>query len=420
MILLKTSARRAALLVASASAMTAQTAGAVDLTMWVRDSGATLTTRVVERWNEMHPQDPIELTVIPANDLLTKFATASAAGDVPDLLSLDLIFAPPLMRSGQLMDITDQMADDPNIGKAVQAHIDLATYEGRLYGVPFTPDNSVLIWNKDLFEQAGLDPEDPPSTTEEIVAAARAIGALGDDIHGWHFSGACAGCNIFTMAPQMWASEGTAVLPDSCEAEPLQGESIRQILQGYRTMWEEGLIAESAQVDTGANFMTNFLAGNVGLQGTGNFAIGLAKEQAPDLNFGIAFLPGPNESEVSSFAGGDILTIPADSPNPEKALEMLKWVLTDDPQLEVYAKTGNLPARTDLADNEYFQEDPRLTKTAEALAVAQTPYTYWFFQLSNDPAGPWLEMIQTAVFDGDIDGAIEYAKQRMNDIACEQ
>lgn len=408
----------AALALAGAT-FAASAAGAADLSMWVRDSGATLTTGVVDRWNETHPDDPIELTVIPATDLLSKFATAVAAGDVPDLLSLDLIFAPPLMRAGHLLDITDLMADDPNVGKSIQAHIDLATWEGRLHGVPFTPDNSVLIWNKDLFEQAGLDPEAPPSTSAGILAAARAIDALGDDIDGFHFSGACAGCNIFTMAPQMWAAPGTRVLPDACETEPLQGDSIRQVLQNYRTMWEEGLIGESAQVDTGANFMTNFLAGNVGLQGTGNFAIGLAKEQAPDLNFGISFLPGPNEGDVSSFAGGDILTIPSGAEHKDEALEVLKWVLTDDPQLEVYASTGNLPARTDLASNRYFDADPRLTRTAEALAVAQTPYTYWFFELSNDPAGPWLEMLQTAIFDGDIDGAIGHAKERMNEITCD-
>lgn len=414
-------ARTLALLLGMAAvAAPATPAMAVDLTMWVRDSGATLTTNVIDRWNATHPDDQIELTVIPANDLLSKFATAAAAGDVPDLLSLDLIFAPPLMRAGRIVDITDHMADNPHISSVVQAHIDLASYEGRLFGVPFTPDNSVLIWNKDLFEQAGLDPEDPPSNTAEIVEAARAIGALGDDIYGWHFSGACAGCNIFTMAPQMWADPATLVLPDACETEPLQGDAIPAVLEAYQTMWNEGLIAESASVDSGANFMTNFLAGNVGLQGTGNFAIGLAKSQAPDLNFGITFLPGPTEGQVSSFAGGDILTIPTGAKNLDKALEVLEWVMTDDPQLEVYAATGNLPSRTDLADNSYFQEDPRLTKTAEALAVAQTPYTYWFFELSNDPAGPWLEMLQTAIFDGDIDGAISYAKQRMNDITCDQ
>ena len=84
------------------------------------------------------------------------------------------------------------------------------------------------------------------------------------------------------------------------------------------------------------------------------------KEKAPNLDFGVAFLPGPSPGDVSSFAGGDVLTIPATAKHAAKALEILEWILTDEPQLEVYAKTGNLPSRTDLTKNKYFAADPRL------------------------------------------------------------
>jgi multiple sugar transport system substrate-binding protein len=404
----------AALAAAMSGAARAET-----MTMWVRDSGATLTTRVIDRWNETHPADRIELTVIPHDQMVTKFATAAAAGEGPDLLSLDLIFMPDFMRAGFLTDITDLMAANPHVKKVVQAHLDLATYNKRLYAVPFTPDNSILLYNKALFRQAGLDPDKPPQTSAEILAAARKIRALGPDIYGWYFSGACPGCNIFTMAPQMWATPGTVVLPSGCDAEPLKGGSVRQVLQNYRTMWQESLIPHAAKVDPGANFMSVFMTGKIGMQGSGNFAVGMLKEKAPNIDFGIAFLPGPGQGEVSSFAGGDVLGIPKASKHPKKALEVLQWVLTDDPQVEVYAKTGNLPSRTDLASNKYFDADPRLTVTAKALAVAQTPWTFHFNDMSNDNSSPWIEMIQTAVFAGDIDGAMAKAKKRMTQIQCE-
>lgn len=416
---IKTSGLSAVGLAATLMLSAAGTVSAADLTMWARDSAVTLTQNIVDKWNETHGDNQIELTIIPSNEMVTKFATAANAGDVPDLLSVDLIFAPPFMRSGLFDDITDFMADDPNIGKTVPAHLALGTYDDRLFAVPFTPDNSVLIWNKDLFRQAGLDPDKAPASSSEILEAARAINALGDDISGYYFSGACGGCNIFTLAPQMWAVPDTAVLPDQCGTEPLQGESIRTILQHYRTMWEEGLMPETAQVDNGSNFIATFLSGKVGIQGTGNFAIGVMNDQAPDIDFGIGFLPGPEDGQASSFAGGDILAIPSGSKNIDAAREFLKWVLTDEPQIEIYAASGNLPVRTDLADNEYFSADERLAKTVAALSIAKTPFTYNFFELSNDPTGPWLEMLQSAIFDGDIDGAISYAKERMTSIVCD-
>src|SRR5262245_17336142 len=176
------------------------TAPAEPLTLWMRDNGAALASRVIDHWNETHPADPITLTMIPHEHMMPRFASALAAGDVPDLLSLDLILTPDFMKAGYLKDITDPMAGNPNIKKVVRAHIDLATYKGRLHGVPFTPDDSVLLYNKTLFRRAGLDAEKPPLTSGEIVAAARKIRALGPDVYGFYFSGACPGCNIFTIS----------------------------------------------------------------------------------------------------------------------------------------------------------------------------------------------------------------------------
>jgi len=393
-------------------------ASAEGLILWMRDNGAALAPRVIDHWNATHPADPITLTLIPHERMMPTFAGALAAGKVPDLLSLDLILTPDFMKAGYLKDITEPMAGNPNVRKVVQAHIDLATYQKRLYGVPFTPDDSVLLYNKTLFKAAGLDPEKPPATSGEIVSAARKIRALGPDVYGFYFSGSCPGCNIFTIAPQMWAARGNVVLPAGCYAEPLKGESIKQVLQDYRTMWTEGLIPESAKADPGDHATAVFRSGKIGMQAGANYAVALVKEKAPDLDFGVAFLPGPRQGEVSSFAGGDVLTIPATAKHAAKALEFLNWLLTDEPQLELYAKSGNLPSRTDLTKNKYFAADPRLTKTAEALAIAQTPWTFHFNDMSNDDSSPWIEMVRTAIFEGDIDGAIARARTRMKQIQC--
>jgi multiple sugar transport system substrate-binding protein len=394
-------------------------ASAENLTLWLRDNGAsTLATRVIDHWNETHPADQITLTLIPHERYIPTFTEALKGGKAPDLLSLDLILMPDFMKAGYLKDITDQMAGDPNVKKAVPAHIGLATYEKRLYGVPFVLDDSLLFYNKALFRKAGLDPEKPPTSSSEIVAAARKIRALGPDIYGFYFSGLCPGCNIFTVAPQMWAAHGTVVLPAGCEAEPLAGASIKQVLEAYRTMWKEDLIPQNAKTDPGDHVLDVFRAGKIGMQAGPNYVVPRLKETAPNMDFGVAFLPGPSQGEVSSFAGGDVLTIPAGAKHAAKALEFLSSILTDDVQLNIYAKAGNMPSRTDLARNQYFAADPRLTKAAEALAIAQTPWTFHFNEMASANTSPWIEMLQTAVFEGDIDGAITKAKKRMKQIQC--
>ena len=87
----------------------------------------------------------------------------------------------------------------------------LATYQGKEYGVPYWADLSVLWYNKTLFKQAGLNPDNPPTTYAQILSDAQAINKLGHGINGFTFAGDCQGCLGFTVQPGIWA-DGT--LPD--------------------------------------------------------------------------------------------------------------------------------------------------------------------------------------------------------------
>ena len=159
-------------------------AASAELQMWTRAASAKADQAILDLWNAGH-DDKITLTVIPDSQMVTKLATASQAGNVPDLVSFDLIYMPDFMRAGFFKDITADMNSDPNYADVAQAYRDLATYDGKIYGTGLTPDVSVLIWNKDLFAQAGLDPELPPKTMAQIHDYASKIGALGDDIYGY-------------------------------------------------------------------------------------------------------------------------------------------------------------------------------------------------------------------------------------------
>src|SRR5260221_9490889 len=98
------------------------------LSMWVRASGANAAQHLVDLWNSGH-DDKIDLTVIPDNQMVTKLATGVQAGEVPDVISFDLIYMPDFMRAGFLTDITDQMKGDANLAKVAPAYAKLATYK---------------------------------------------------------------------------------------------------------------------------------------------------------------------------------------------------------------------------------------------------------------------------------------------------
>lgn len=169
---------------------------------------------------------------------------------------------------------------------------------------------------------------------------------------------------------------------------------------------------EAARGAGPSEFHSAFYPGKLGMFAHGNFQIGLITSKAPQLDFGITFIPG--------LAGGDVFSIPKGAKHPDEAVGFLKWVMTDEPQVEVYAKGNFLPSRTDLVNNKYFNDNPKLIKAAGAVAIAQTPWTYHFNDLVNDASSPWLKMIQHRVFDGQIDDSIIEAKKRMHEIISEE
>ncbi len=400
----------------SASALTALPgiAMATDIQMWVRASGATAAQHMIDLWNSNH-DDKVVVTVIPDNQMVTKLATGAQAGDVPDMVSFDLVYMADFMNAGALLDITDELKGDPNYASVAQAYKDIATWNGKLYGAGFTPDVSVLIWNKDLFKAAGLDPDKAPTSMAEIHADAKKITALGNGTYGYYFSGACPGCNIFVTSPLMVAT-GSVMLPAKPGDKALTGDGVAGVLTEMKAMWDEKLIPDSAQADTGANFLATFETGKIGIQGTGGFAISALKHDKPDMNFGIGFLPGLKDGQTSAFVGGDVIAIPAASKHSDIALKFIHWELTDEAQLEGLAKNNIIPSRPVLADNKYFT-DPRVVTTAKAVGVGYVPGVLHYNDMVNSDSSPWIQMLQTAIFDGDVDGAVKTARDAMEQIA---
>ncbi|MCY4527124.1 MAG: extracellular solute-binding protein, partial [Anaerolineaceae bacterium] len=124
----------------------------INMTMWIRATSFVAQT-LVDEWNANNDSQ-IELTVIPAAEYVTKMGAAIAAGEPPDIASIDLIYTPAWSSTGQLTDITEYVEALPYADDLTPSHMELGTYEGRNYAVPFGADVSFIIYNVDLFEQA--------------------------------------------------------------------------------------------------------------------------------------------------------------------------------------------------------------------------------------------------------------------------
>jgi multiple sugar transport system substrate-binding protein len=373
--------------------------GPVTLTLWTRAATESVSKAYADAYNKTHDTQ-VEVTAFPNEEYPAKLA--SSARSLPDLFAADVVFAPQYASQGLWLDVTDRFQALDVKDSVAPAHVRAGTWEDRNYAVPHTIDMSVMLYNKDLYTQAGLDPEKPPTTLAEFAEHARAVDRLGGDVNGTYFGGNCGGCVEFTFWPSVWAAGGD-VLDDDGQNASVDSPEMAAVFALYRQLYEEGVAAPASKDEAGPTWLGALQNGKIGIAPGPSVWLGLIEEQS-GIEMGVAPIPGIDGGE-STFVGGDAIGIGATSENADQAWDFLEWTMSEEAQVEVIAKNKGVPTRTDLAENEYSKADPRVVTINNLMAKGETPYARNFNASFNDPQSPWLETVRGALF-GDADTAL--------------
>jgi multiple sugar transport system substrate-binding protein len=380
------------------------------VTMWARGADQGFLPDLVQQFNCENPGINLELTLIPDPQVFQKYSTAAASGSGPDIVAVAIDQLPQYLSSGWLQDITADVNALPYKDTLSPAHLSQGTVDGKNYNVPLTADVSLLYWNKDLFQQAGLDPEKAPATWDEIRSDAQAVRRLGGDDYGYFFSGGCAGCLGFTMVPFTWANGGDIFKEDDAgnvQVALSPNPELQSTLEFYRQLWQDGVVPDTAKTENGSDQFSAFFSGKIGMFVQGTYPFSQLIENYPDINFGITPVPSTDGSATASFAGGDGLSLTTQADH-DTGMTVLKWFM--DQGQQTLAKKGILPIRSDIANQYYVPLDPRNAAFVKALEVGHTPK---FLKLSPffDTNGPFAGLIQSAIFgDGSIPDAMDSAQ----------
>ncbi|MBT2483651.1 MULTISPECIES: sugar ABC transporter substrate-binding protein [unclassified Microbacterium] len=364
------------------------------LTLWTRAPIERQANLLVDAYNASH-ENQVELTVVPNDDYVAKVGAAAGSGGLPDLFAADIVYVPNWAQQGLFADISEQIDGLDYKDEINQGHLAAGTVDDKEYVLPFALDLSMLFWNKELFAEAGLDPEKAPATLDEFADAAKAVQALNKpDTYGTATGLNCGGCLVFTWFPSVWASGEEVMNEDGTEAL-LAGDAAQEVYDTWADLQESGAVLPSSTDEAGPTWTAAFSEGKVGV-------MPFPATLLPSIEFdaGVAGIPGV-DGGVSTFVGGDGIGISKDSEKAAQAWNFLDWMMSEEAQVEVLAKDGNAVSRGDLADNEYAAEDPRLVTINEVAAEGSTPVALNFQQAFNAPGSPWLTLIRNQVLDGE-------------------
>ena len=293
---------------------------------------------------------------------------------------------------GLFTDLTADIAALPFASSLTQGPIKASTVGGKEYGLPFILDLSVWVYNKDLFAKAGITT--PPTTLTEFAADADKVQALKiSGTYGTEIAGECFGCEVFTWWPSIWADGGQVMNADGTAAT-LNTDEAKKVYGLYASMVKD--TAPGDKSEAGATWIAGFEAGKVGIQ---SFPGSSLPSIPSTVNYGVVAIGGVTGGQ-STFVGGDGIGITNTSKHVSQAWNFLSWTLGDYAQVQIVAKGGNFPVRSDLASNSYSSALSYNSVISGVFPKGVTPLAKNFGSAYNDANGPWGVLTRDVLYGG--------------------
>ncbi|MEU1007724.1 extracellular solute-binding protein [Streptomyces sp. NPDC005890] len=177
----------------------------------------------IAAFEEHHPDiDVVAHDAFPCQDPKT-FDAKLAGGQMETVFYTYFTDARHVVDIRQAADLTPYLKELKSYGSIQKQLRDIYTVDGKVYGIPRTGYSMGLIYNRALFRKAGLDPDKPPATWDEVRAAAKRIAALGDGTvgyadysaqnqGGWHFT-----AELYSQGGDVVSADGTKATIDTPE-----------------------------------------------------------------------------------------------------------------------------------------------------------------------------------------------------------
>lgn len=219
----------------------------------------------IAAFNKIYPNVTINSKDASPCEEPAAYAAQLKAGTQTDVFYSYFTDLPTVLDAGQAADITKYVTKEsiPALENIDPSVMNVAKDSGKLYGLPTSNYKMGLIYSRKLFKQAGLDPDKPPTTWEEVAADAKAIAKLGNGIHGygeystqntggWHFT-----AELYGLGGQMVSDDGTKAAFNT--------DLGKQVLQNlYNMRWTDDSLG-ATQGFKWPDLMTNMVAGKEGM-----------------------------------------------------------------------------------------------------------------------------------------------------------
>ncbi len=324
----------------------------VPVTLWHSMTSANLTTitNLTTQFNAS--QKDVKVNLVNQNsypDTLTAYTTALSGGTLPDLVQMETSDLQILIDSQSIVPAQSAVdAEHYDLTDFIPSTLEFFTVKGKLWAMPFNVSSQVLFYDKEAFSAAGLDPESPPATLDELRSTAQKIVSRGIEKYGMSLK-------VTDSTFELLLALGDGELVNNGNGRNARATAVsfddalgKSIFEWWANMYDDKL----AQSTSGTTYDNLFAIGNriAPMTFETSAAIGTilgVLNTYPNVKLGVGALPTSSAKGGGVFVGGAALFMVAKSP-PERqdaAWQFIKF-LTDPPQQATWAVgTGYIPIR---------------------------------------------------------------------------
>lgn len=362
--------------------------GPVEIEFWhaMTASNEETLNELIAQYNQ--EQDAVEVTGVftgSYDETLDRYLTGLRSDELPNLVQLEETTLQTMIDSGSAVPAASCVeaagfaTDD--LLPSVLAQFEV---EGTLWPMPFNVSNPVFYYDKNDFRTAGLDPEAPPATLDEMTEMARAIVDSGAATHGMSLE-------VQPWYPEQWTSMAGETLVDNTNgrdaratAATLENPAMLEIYEWIAEMVADDLVFNVGRNPSGADHFLALASGDaaftIGTSGAlGTVYDALDSGQGEGVEIGVGPLPGPVAGGPTS-AGGAALWMVADGSSPEEIAatwDFLTWLVAPEQQAAWHIGTGYIPISFEAAEApevaELWAERPGFQVAFDQLADDNLP-----------------------------------------------
>jgi len=382
-----------------------------------------------ETFEAEHPNINLELDYVSYGDKDTKYATEIQAGAGPDVIHLHAYSLRSFIERGFLQNLDafiEQEGGDEFLSAWYPQTLEMMQHEGSYYAIPGDFMSMALFYNTNLYEEAGLDPSQPPATWDEFLENAKALTRDRDSdgqIDSWGFGtiGAIDPGFELRFSPILF-SHGGSYLNEDYTCSALNTPEAKEAFTTFVEMFtEHGVIPPGVTAQNPGTVREQMANEQIAMLLGSGWTAPIVDSVNPDLNafevLEVADVPvkAGTDPEFTTTAWLSAWAINPNTEHPEEAWELIRFITAKEQEQKWFEDARVTSARIDVSE-EY---DPLVTdKFAKAIA-GQLPKAQFVPQMKEWPQV--IEAVNSAAqlaFTGDMtpEEALESAHNQINEI----